>query len=73
MMEAQGSACAICRGPMKRPCVDHSHSSGKTRSLLCHRCNVGLHYVEDAAYREAALRYLASHEVPIPVQRNRGG
>lgn len=72
MLEAQFGACAICGKAPTRPCVDHSHDSGATRGILCHKCNVGLPYVEDAAYREAALRYLAQHEVPVPVQRDRG-
>ncbi len=58
MLTDQGGVCAICQGEMKRQCVDHDHATGKVRGLLCHRCNIGLPYVERADYRSAALAYL---------------
>lgn len=58
MVQEQGGVCAICGKEMKRPCIDHCHTTLVVRGVLCHRCNVGLHYVEDAAYRAAALAYL---------------
>lgn len=61
MAAAQGGACAICAGPMLRQTIDHDHATGAVRGLLCHRCNIGLPYVEEDGYREAALRYLAAH------------
>lgn len=51
MSLAQGGVCAICREPEKklywqgtplRLCVDHDHSTGVPRALLCSGCNVGL-------------------------------
>lgn len=38
----QGGKCAICRcapDPRRRFAVDHNHSSGKIRGLLCTVCN----------------------------------
>lgn len=58
MMEAQGRVCAICRQPMARVCVDHSHTTGMVRGLLCHGCNIKLPAIEDEAFRESALAYL---------------
>lgn len=58
MLEQQQGRCGICRGEMKRPCIDHDHGTRKVRGLLCHRCNIGLPYVEDSTYRIAALAYL---------------
>lgn len=41
ILEAQGRRCAICRGrPISvRLAVDHDHSHGSVRGLLCSRCN----------------------------------
>jgi hypothetical protein len=59
----QGGKCGMCDKPMaplpdRMTHTDHDHTSGKVRGLLCGRCNRGLHYVEDAEFREAGLRYL---------------
>lgn len=45
LIESQGSACAICRSPLEldRPTqvnLDHCHTTGKIRGVLCRKCNV---------------------------------
>jgi hypothetical protein len=48
LVESQGGKCAICG--MVPTCgrvagklhVDHDHSSGKTRGLICMKCNTAL-------------------------------
>lgn len=60
----QRGVCAICgtlsvtvRSP--RLVVDHDHSTGELRGLLCHRCNCGLGYFKDNhGIIERALAYL---------------
>ena len=44
MLSAQGGVCAICGSPpqKKRLAVDHCHTSGKVRGLLCDKCNRGI-------------------------------
>lgn len=64
MLEEQGGVCAICRLPesdsnRSRLAVDHDHSSGAIRGLLCRRCNTALGLMGDCAERlEMAARYL---------------
>lgn len=50
MLEDQGRVCAICRMGQSRGhslAVDHDHSTGNVRGLLCHRCNRVLGVVKD--------------------------
>lgn len=63
MREEQGDHCAICAQTMeKTPHVDHDHSTGVVRSLLCDRCNVGLGSFEDNPERlRAAAKYIEAH------------
>ena len=52
MLEDQGGSCAVCGtehpGGKGRFHVDHNHSTGKVRGLLCHSCNVGLGALKDS-------------------------
>lgn len=70
---SQGGCCAICRvpllevnspgraGPRKRNThIDHCHTTGKTRGILCSGCNLGLgHFQDDPSKLQAAIAYLA--------------
>jgi len=49
MFDKQGGACFICKRPPKvrRLAVDHDHTTGKVRGLLCWRCNSGLEKFSD--------------------------
>jgi hypothetical protein len=62
MFLSQGGVCAICKQEMRRPCVDHSHTTGDVRGLLCHPCNVKLYAVEDEQYLHAATEYLGKYK-----------
>jgi hypothetical protein len=60
LLARQGGACAICRKQRGRqPDVDHCHSTGQVRGLLCRKCNFGLgHFEDDSGLMLAAIAYL---------------
>ncbi len=59
MREAQNGRCAICRMTAGLLRVDHDHSTGLVRGLLCHNCNVGLgHFKDNIELIDSAKRYL---------------
>ncbi len=57
MYNEQRGKCALCFSSQPVLCVDHDHSSGKNRLLLCKRCNhaLGLFLESPAVMRRAAL------------------
>jgi hypothetical protein len=66
----QNNVCAICKEPettvirekvIKMP-VDHDHETGKTRGLLCTRCNRGLGLFRDKIdILNSAISYLSKY------------
>jgi hypothetical protein len=59
MLASQGHRCTICSEALTEPCVDHCHTTGKVRGLLCHHCNKGLGMFKDnPAIIQAAIDYL---------------
>jgi hypothetical protein len=65
MLADQGGVCAICKkAPEKRLCVDHCHTTGKVRRLLCGKCNSMLGFSEDDPARlDAGAAYLRAYGV----------
>lgn len=65
----QGGVCAICKNPetavqrygLKRLALDHCHTTGKIRGLLCQRCNQMIgHGGDNIELLKAAIAYLES-------------
>ena len=57
----QNGVCAICQTLKKgrRLAVDHCHTTGRVRGLICARCNYGLGvFHDDPAYLQRAIVYL---------------
>lgn len=71
LLALQGGVCAICREPetkkgvygeVVRLSVDHDHSTGAIRGLLCDSCNILLGRArEDPAILRDAAAYLEEH------------
>lgn len=68
MLADQGGACAICGalsgGRWETLAVDHCHTTGRVRGLLCTPCNQGIGLLRDSVERiHAAISYLEAARV----------
>lgn len=72
MLTKQNGVCAICKSPetaksnvrveIRRLAVDHCHTTGKVRALLCTTCNTSLGgFKDDPRLLQAAIEYLKRH------------
>ncbi len=78
ILEFQGGVCAICKrsesikkkrakgsafSGVQPLSVDHCHTTGKIRGLLCGRCNTAVGLLEnDKRFLRSAHKYLQHHE-----------
>lgn len=63
LFAGQGGLCAICRDAERsgagRLVVDHDHTTGAVRGLLCRQCNAGIGMLQDSTETlAAAMAYL---------------
>lgn len=64
MYREQDGKCAICKDPHEVLSVDHHHTSGKVRELLCPQCNLMLGNGRDVAHiLLAGADYIQRHSV----------
>lgn len=72
ILEDQGNSCAIChkkdyevsgdRFSKIKFAVDHNHTTGKVRGILCNQCNRALGMFSDSEeVLRSALKYLETH------------
>jgi hypothetical protein len=67
LLNEQQGVCAICRTNethLKKGkfCIDHDHTTGVIRAVLCYACNVGLGAFRDCPITlRAAADYLERH------------
>ena len=65
MKSSQNNKCAICFTEFTNPkytCVDHCHSTGKVRAILCGNCNTMLGHAKDStSILKRAILYLDKH------------
>ncbi len=70
LLAEQGGVCAVCGNPPTKRntrahwdgklCVDHCHSTGKIRGLLCNDCNLAVGYGRTEDTLRAAAEYVRS-------------
>jgi hypothetical protein len=60
MLKRQEGLCAVCSKILGKFHIDHCHTTGVVRGLLCHRCNVLIGALDDAEWREKADAYRGS-------------
>ncbi len=62
MLDAQGHACAVCRGAFRGPRdthLDHDHETREVRGFLCGACNTAIGLMKDSPSRlRAAAAYI---------------
>lgn len=72
MLKKQNGVCAIClgiersfshrTGQLKKLAIDHSHTTGKVRGLLCSRCNLTIGHIEESIELLRAMElYMQRH------------
>lgn len=74
MLHAQGGSCGICERVLTNEYhIDHDHSTGAVRGLLCPHCNRGLGLMQDDEnVLLAAVEYLKrSRCINTPKSRSR--
>ena len=64
LLQAQGGRCAICLRKdsegRHRLAVDHDHTTGAIRGLLCGQCNTGLGFLSTVETLQRAIAYRES-------------
>lgn len=63
LLESQNYSCAICGSAATKTLdVDHDHTTGKVRGLLCNNCNRGIGHLKDSPQiLLKAVEYLVKH------------
>lgn len=68
LYESQNCKCALCdkevnlfsRRTGNSAYIDHNHSTGEVRAILCHPCNTSIGYLENAGINlERLTKYLS--------------
>ena len=67
MAKQQNNCCGACEKPTDNLVVDHCHTTGKVRGLLCSNCNLALGHFGDSIWKlENAMEYLIENGHPAP-------
>jgi hypothetical protein len=74
MLNYQQHKCAICNEQLgEKLFVDHNHSTGQVRGLLCSECNSALGYIKESRQiLENMIDYLTDYPAQfIPIKRTK--
>lgn len=72
MKKEQNDACKICGAVYPVLCVDHCHTGGQVRGLLCGHCNKGLGFFKDNIENlNKAIEYLREDEQRSEISEDR--
>lgn len=70
MRTAQNGRCLICGEGSRRLEIDHCHTTGRVRGLLCIYCNTGLgRFKDNPALLARAIAYLTDHSSAAKLTR----
>jgi hypothetical protein len=70
LVEESAGKCMVCGTESKSLDVDHNHSTGVARGLLCRSCNTLVGYLETNSHKiKRALEYIEEHCESLPGQR----
>jgi hypothetical protein len=65
----QNNCCAICKKELNlnvKAHIDHCHTTGKVRGILCQKCNQGLGLFYDSIQALTnAIEYISHHETKL--------
>jgi hypothetical protein len=70
LLAQQHGRCPICKQKFDVPCVDHCHSTGRVRGLLCNKCNPGIGYFDDDPNRTRAATVYLEHAMGVGVVKS---
>ncbi len=67
MLKSQNNQCLICEEILKPTShgrhIDHCHTTGKVRGILCQRCNTGIgKFEENVNLLKKAIAYIEVHQ-----------
>jgi hypothetical protein len=76
MLKKQDNKCVICRvnlhhGAQRQPAIDHDHTTGRVRGILCHRCNASVVSLSVEALKRA-IDYITPKEEAESVRQAEG-
>lgn len=81
LFAAQGHACTICKHQLvlfssnkrEKPVVDHDHSTGMVRGILCVSCNIAVGWIEKRPKtRWTVFNHLHNQNIGIQVSGGHG-
>lgn len=78
VLEKQNGKCKLCGDKPAVPCLDHCHSTGVNRGVLCRGCNALLGKIENNAGRNGLkdlgkLGRFLHNIIPYILEGQRGG